>query len=118
MNLTGGCEWIVEAHGCDPGALQDPEKIEALFRQMVRELELHPLRDTALHKFPGQGGVTGFVMLTESHLACHTFPEYESLCLNLFCCRPRDDWHFAEYLEREFGASSVHVRRVDRPYHP
>lgn len=118
MDLTGGCEWIVEAHGCNTSALRDPAKVEALFQQMVRELSLHPLHDTTMHKFAGEGGVTGFVMLTESHLACHTFPEFGSLCLNLFCCRPRDDWNFAEYLEREFAASSVQVRRVERPYRP
>jgi S-adenosylmethionine decarboxylase len=108
----------VEAHGCDSSALRDPAAVDALFSDIVRELCLHPLQDTALHKFPGEGGVTGFLMLTESHLACHTFPEYGSLCLNLFCCRPRADFAFADYLRKAFGADSVHVRRVDRPYRP
>jgi S-adenosylmethionine decarboxylase len=85
---------------------------------MVRDLSLHPLQDISLHKFPDAGGVTGFLMLTESHLACHTFPEYGSLCLNLFCCRPRQDFDFADYLRTAFGAAAVHVRRVDRPYRP
>jgi len=107
---------VVEAHGCDACALQDPIKLDALFGRLIREMALHPLSDAQWHKFPGAGGVTGMVMLSESHLACHTFPEYRSLCLNLFCCRPRPEWDFEQHLREEFGATAVRVRRIERPY--
>ena len=81
---------------------------------MVRELSLHPLHETTLHKFPGNGGVTGFVMLTESHLACHTFPERGFAAFNLYCCRPREDWPWAERLAAVLGAERVVVRRLAR----
>jgi S-adenosylmethionine decarboxylase len=55
-------------------------------------------------------------MLAESHLTCHTFPEYGSLCLNVFCCRPRPDWDFAGYMKGAFAAATVSVRRLHRPY--
>jgi S-adenosylmethionine decarboxylase len=83
-----GLEWIVEAHGCDPAALADAGRWRNCFRA-DRALDLHPLGKTSWHQFPNTGGITGVSLLTESHLACHTFPEYGSLCLNVFCCRPR-----------------------------
>ena len=113
-----GLEWIVEAHGCDPAALADARRLEHLFESLVQALDLHPLGKSNWHQFPGTGGITGVTLLTESHLACHTFPEYSSLCLNLFCCTPRGDFDFADYLCKAFGAELVHVRRVDRPYRP
>lgn len=116
MTLTGGCEWVVEAYGCDPGALQDVTRLRTLFDAIIGGMALHPIAEPAWHKFPGEGGVTGFTMLSESHIACHTFPEYRSLCLNLFCCRPRPEWQFEAYLKAAFGAGSVQVRRIDRPY--
>lgn len=111
-----GREWIVEAHGCDPAALCDQQRLEDLFDAMVRDLGLRPVCPPVWHAFPGPGGVTGVLLLAESHLACHTFPEHRSICLNLFCCRPREDWDFSTQLAARLGAVTVDVRRVDRPY--
>jgi S-adenosylmethionine decarboxylase len=51
-------------------------------------------------------------------LAVHTFPEFRSLCLNLFCCVPRAEWDFSGMLRQMLAASSVQVRQVVRPYIP
>ena len=109
-----GSEWLVEAGGCDEDALRDVARLTALFERVVAELGLHPLHDPSWHVFPGPGGVTGFVMLTESHLACHTYPEHGIAAINLYCCRPRPEWPWEERLAELLGASEVRVRRVER----
>lgn len=111
-----GVEWIVEAHGCDAAALADRERLCAFFDSVVAGMDLHPVGETQWHQFPVTGGITGLCLLAESHLACHTFPEHSSLCLNLFCCRPRPEWDFARALAEHFAAARVAVRRVERPF--
>lgn len=111
-----GIEWIVEGYGCAADRLRDLETLESLLARIVRDLDLHPCADAQWHRFDRHGGITGLIMLSESHLACHTFPEHGTVCLNLFCCRPRPDWPFAERLREILEAESVNVRRVDRPY--
>lgn len=111
-----GVEWVVEAHGCDPAALADLAKLQWLFESLTRDLALHPVGEPHWHQFDGTGGITGLRLLSESHLACHTFPEFGSICLNVFCCRPRPDADFGELLKRALGAARVCVRRIERPY--
>jgi S-adenosylmethionine decarboxylase len=114
--MTGGTEWIVEARGCDSARLAQQSALEALFADIVRDLKLRVVGTPQWHKFPGAGGVTGMCLLSESHLTVHTFPEHGSMCLNLFCCRPRPEWDFAARLAEQFGATDVEVRRVERRY--
>ena len=65
-------------------------------------------------EFPGEGGITGLLLLTESHLACHTFPERGFAAFNLYCCQPREDWPWAERLREALRAQRVSVRRLAR----
>ena len=109
-------EWLIEAHGCDSALLADLSKMRVLFAEIVAGMALRPVGEPVWHQFPTTGGITGLCLLAESHLACHTFPEYQSICLNLFCCQPRPDWDFTAYFTREFGATAVNVRRIERPY--
>jgi hypothetical protein len=66
------------------------------------------------HQFPQPGGVTGLYLLTESHLACHTFPETGLATFNLYCCRPRPPFAWGERLRTVLGASRVTVRTAAR----
>lgn len=111
-----GIEWIVEAHGCAPESLTDLSALRTLFERIIRDLKLRPVGETHWHQFPQTGGITGLCLLAESHLACHTFPELRSLCLNLFCCVARAEWDFDGILRDMFAANAVTARHVVRPY--
>src|ERR1043165_9634282 len=112
--LTVGTEWLIEAAGCDAGRLRDVESLRAVFARAVAELGLGVVGDELWHKFPGEGGVTGLAMLTESHLACHTYPEFGTATFNLYCCRERPAWAWEERLREMLSARDVSVRRVHR----
>jgi S-adenosylmethionine decarboxylase len=109
-----GIEFFVDATGCDACVLRSRRRLSQLLGRIVHELRLSPLSDV-WHAFPAPGaGVTGLILLTESHLTIHTFPESGTATLNLYCCRRRPDWPWKERLAECLGASGVHVRKVRR----
>ena len=109
-----GTEWLVDAQGCRPEALRSKAALAALFDRIVHELGLRPAAEAAWHVFPGAGGITGLMLLQESHLACHTFPERGFAAFNLYCCGPRAEWPWRERLAEALDAREVSVRILKR----
>ena len=114
IEVPSGSAWLVDAYGCDPERLRSTAGLEALFGGIVADLGLHPIGPPRWHVFPSPGGVTGFLLLSESHLSVHTFPERGFAALDLYCCRPRPPWDFTKELEARLGAARVTVQHVAR----
>jgi S-adenosylmethionine decarboxylase len=106
--------WTVDAYGCDPAALRSVDTLEALLAAAVRVLDLHPVAPPCWHRFPGPGGVTGYVLLSESHLAVHTYPEHGYASIDLHCCRPDAAFDWERAAGDALGAARVVVRRLPR----
>ena len=112
--MTPGSESIVDAMGCLAGALCDIDVLRGLCERLTGDLELQVVGEPLWHTFPGPGGVTGLYLLSESHLACHTYPEFGLATFNLYCCRQRVAWDWQRWMERELGAKRVVIRIVER----
>lgn len=108
-----GTEWIIDAFDCDAEKLRDVAALRGIFSQVVADLELKVI-DEVWHQFPGERGVAGFNLLSESHLACHTYPENRTATFNLYCCRRRREWNWTENLAKMLSAGNVRVQRVER----
>lgn len=111
-----GIEWLIEAAGCDRDALRSTEIMRGVFSRVMADLKLKAVGEDNWHKFGGEGGVTGILMLTESHLACHTYPEYEAATFNLYCCKTRPEWNWSENLIDLIGARNVKVTKIERGF--
>ena len=112
MNV--GVEWFVDAEGCRAELLRDVPTLRRLCEQVIADLDLHVVGEGVWHPFPTPGGVTGLFLLTESHLACHTYPETGIATFNLYCCRARPRWPWREKLRHLLGAGRVTVRSATR----
>ncbi|GDY08850.1 hypothetical protein LBMAG52_23360 [Planctomycetia bacterium] len=109
-----GCEWIVDASGCSFDRLRSLDSVRAVCERAVRELELQVVGQPLWRQFPEPGGVTGLYLLSESHLACHTWPELGLATFNLFSCCRRGDWPWEDRLREMLGADSISVRIAER----
>ena len=112
--MSLGTEWVVDASGCDPEKLTDIEQLKSVFDRIVRDLDLNVLGEIAWHQFPDPGGVSGLALLSESHLTCHTYPEYGAATFNLYRCSSRTTWAWEIMLRELLGATEVNVRVFER----
>jgi S-adenosylmethionine decarboxylase len=104
---------LIEAAGCNADALRDESVLRSIFDRIMNDLGLRSIGEI-WHTFPGEGGVTGLIALTESHLACHTYPEHGTATFNLYCCRTRPEWDWEAHLKADLNARFVTVTKLER----
>jgi S-adenosylmethionine decarboxylase len=114
MTVGTGTQWLVDASGCVPRHLRSLTRLRALFAAVIEHHALTPVGDAQWHRFSGAAGVTGLQMLSESHLAVHTFPELRYAAFDLYSCRGGVAWPWADELGQRLGADAVRVRVVRR----
>ena len=79
-----GRHFIFELYGCDEKALNDLEAIEQTMEQGARDAGA-TICGKVFHRFSPHG-VTGVVIIAESHFSIHTWPEYGYAAVDIFTC--------------------------------
>ncbi|MCS7121023.1 MAG: adenosylmethionine decarboxylase [Archaeoglobaceae archaeon] len=79
-----GIHIIAELYGVDPELIAKEEKVKEIVEEVVDAAELN--RVGSIYKQFSPYGVTGVVLISESHVSLHTWPEYELVNLDIFTC--------------------------------
>lgn len=96
---------LVEFIGCNSEFLDDVSKIETSMCEAAQKAGATVIQST-FHHFSPQG-VSGVVVIQESHLAIHTWPEYQYAAVDLFTCGDQvDPWISFDHLKKAFGAQN------------
>lgn len=87
-----GHHLTADLSGCpaDRPPMTDPQALRALCLAAVQAAGLTPVAEL-FHVFPPPGGVTAVVLLAESHLAVHTWPERSEVTLDVYVCNVGTD---------------------------
>jgi len=103
---------LSEFYDCAPELLNDPEAIELVMRKAA-EVSGATIVQSVFHMFSPHG-VSGVVVVAESHLAVHTWPEYGFAAVDYFTCGEVDAGAAIRHLKEKFGAERVTSREVER----
>jgi len=113
MNKALGRHVLAEIHGCAFDILNDREKVEQIMVNAALEAGAE-IREVVFHKFSPQG-VSGVVVISESHLAIHTWPELGYAAVDVFTCGDHvNPWDACNYLTQEFQAEHMTATEVKR----
>ncbi|MBS4032613.1 MAG: S-adenosylmethionine decarboxylase proenzyme [Clostridiales bacterium] len=104
---------LAEFYGCPTEILNDIQKIERTMVDAALEAGAE-IREVAFHKFSPQG-VSGVVVISESHLAIHTWPELGYAAVDVFTCGDTvDPWVSCNYLKDHFSAERLSAQEIKR----
>lgn len=112
MNALGR-HILAEIYGCDSEILNDRELIEKVMVDAALSSGAE-IREVAFHKFSPMG-VSGVVVISESHLTIHTWPELGYAAVDVFTCGDKiNPWDACNYLTERLKASHITATEVKR----
>ncbi|BBJ27265.1 adenosylmethionine decarboxylase [Athalassotoga saccharophila] len=108
-----GRHLLIELYGCEPSVLDDVAGIEEHMRMAARKANSTIVNST-FHRF-NPYGVSGVVVIAESHLSIHTWPEYGYAAVDIFTCGDSvDPWKAFEYLKSVMKSQRESIIELQR----
>lgn len=86
--MRTGTHICIDLFGCKRELLNDVSFLRKLIRKTIKEANLRLIGKVKLHKF-NPIGVTGYALLSSSHISIHTWPEYGYASIDIFVCNEK-----------------------------
>ena len=113
-----GPHLMMDGYGCDKRKLQDLNLVYRLLDELPTRIGMTKIMPPYVFKYSGlrpeDWGLSGFVLIAESHISIHTFPEKSFVSADTFSCKPFDSEFAAAYLKQAFGMEKVECTVLDR----
>ena len=103
---------------CDKKVLEDYQLIFDILYDLPEQIGMTKI--TQPYVFPYSGlipedkGITGIVIIAESHISIHTFPEKSWVFIDIFSCKPFNTEYVIQYLLDKFSPGDSNIKIVER----
>jgi len=113
---------IIDGYGGDPDQLSDENVVRVILDRYPGMMGMTKITQPKVLEYrgtkPEDWGVSGYVMIAESHISMHTFPERGLVWADIFSCKDFDAAPVIEDFKRRFGLQSLDVRTLERNLEP
>ncbi len=104
---------LAELYDCPPHLLNDIKMVEDIMVKAALEAGAE-VREVAFHQFNPQG-ISGVVVISESHLTIHTWPELGYAAVDVFTCGDTvDPWASCNYIKKHLFAQNMTGKEIKR----
>ncbi len=114
----GSMHVIIDGYGGDPDQLADENVVRVILDRYPDEMGMTKITQPSVVRFrgtkPEDWGVSGYVMIAESHIALHTFPERRLVWIDIFSCKDFDAAPICEDLKQRFLLREMDVNILER----
>ena len=109
---------VIDGYGGDRDTLQNAEIVRDFLERHPGEIGMTKIAPPQVYTYTGQQaedwGVSGFVLIAESHISVHTFPARGYINVDLFSCKFFDSTRSADVVRRTFGLNDVETCVLER----
>jgi len=110
-----GVHYTVDFFGCDPHQLDSLDFWQKSLPQAAAAADMEILH-SYFHQFDPQG-ITGFLLLSSSHISFHTWPEYNYVACDIFSCsHDEETFRAVEYLKKAVRHKRTELHKIRRGY--
>ncbi|MDO7787661.1 adenosylmethionine decarboxylase [Desulforamulus aquiferis] len=108
-----GVQLLAEIWDCDQDKLNDIKTVQNIMVNAAKKAKAE-IREVVFHRFEPQG-VSGVVVISESHLTIHTWPELAYAAVDIFTCGEHvDPWIALESITQDLNAEDANVMEISR----
>lgn len=108
-----GTHLIAEFYGCNARKISKVSYVKEAMEEAALKSNATIIQST-FHQF-NPYGVSGVVIIAESHLSIHSWPEYGYASIDVYTCGDHvDPWITLRYLEKAFEASDIEITELPR----
>lgn len=113
-----GVHLILDGYGCDRSKLEDINLIYSFLDESPPQMEMTKIMPPYVFRYngaiPEDWGISGFVLIAESHISIHTFPDKQYLSVDMFSCKPFDTQKAVETIQKYFSVVKYEIKVLDR----
>ncbi len=117
INHGHGNHLIIDVFGCDKN-LDDKDNIQKLLENLPENIGMKRISEAFVMQYDSQdneeSGITGFVILAESHISIHTYPKKEFASIDIFSCKEFDYNAASEKIKQFFSAEKAEQKLISR----
>lgn len=109
---------LVDGYGADPNLLADQTLIAEFLDEFPSLIGMNKISSPHVYNYVGEvpedWGVSGFVVIAESHISIHTFPDRRYVNIDIFSCKEFDDKDTLAKLQSRFDLANVRSWSINR----
>lgn len=113
---------IIDGYGGDPNQLSDENEVRVILDRYPGMMGMTKITQPKVIRYKGtkpeDWGVSGYVMIAESHISLHTFPERRLVWADIFSCKDFDATAVLEDLKQRFHLEQMDVTSLERNLEP
>ena len=109
---------LIDGHDGNPEILQNQSLISKFLEELPNKIGMTKLMKPQVNKYEGTNsqdwGISGFVIIAESHISVHTFPERKYINIDVFSCKNFDIEKTISQVKSYFKLEKVKSWTIDR----